>query len=696
VGKTEEPKVAVSNDRWTAFKHCLVPLAPVPISVVIVTLNFIHFFLLNAQKWTQQFINEVQNALQFAAHAHAMLIVASVAAIVLHRIRYELSEKEGIPFGCVLTGYQLGHPMTLFTKEFWMGILGRRAGQTRLQHYSLVALIVWAIFVTNTAGPLTAIAIIPKLNWRQVSPGSVTRKEAVYAHPYMRAYVTNASELWPTYLTASQFPDGSGECLTATAVQNESCPAGGYTTIAEAVPNFDAMILGGYNITFFNDGVSRNLASSSPPFLNSTAWTTSSIGQVLARSLGLFNQWADTPWKLSFADKNDRDLLKPVVQVACNSTSSTPSFPYNSFVYPPLSNLPSDTKWTANGSELLRGTNPKPVQFTWVDLSTNGPGPSLGAFFRLGNLEVAYTNQTANPSVNYIFNDAIFACSIDARWTPVKPFMTPYFDNVVGSDYVSELEVEKSVNFKQIRIDPSWAQALNVPVPDSSLTTMESLINVLPYVATATFNSTSYGTGFLSLVEAAIGLTVTDGLSRIGWNDQFAFIQSNNDGTSFLVRLTNNGTISAVTNVTAPLPKWLTLDLSISHFGYSYSTSTVTVKIAIVVLLLHVLVAVIHTLVVCVPRHVWTSESWSSIGQLLALALNSRPNRENLANSCAGVNLTQTWGQSVKIREVEDDHLEIVVGQEQDEKSTLKLYDKPRPGKVYGKAACEFDAILRT
>jgi hypothetical protein len=111
----------------------------------------------------------------------------------------------------------------------------------------------------------------------------------------MRAYVTNTSEPWPIYLTASQFPDGSGECLTATAVQNESCPAGGYTAIAEVVPNFDALLLDGYNITFFNDGVSRYLASSQP-FSNSTAWITSSIGQVQARSLALFNQWNEKPW----------------------------------------------------------------------------------------------------------------------------------------------------------------------------------------------------------------------------------------------------------------------------------------------------------------------------------------------------------------------------------------------------------------
>lgn len=171
-----------------------------------------------------------------------------------------------------------------------MGILGRRVGQTRLQHYSLVALIVWATFVTNTIGPFAAIAIVPKLNWTQVSKASAMKNNAVTNETlFMSAYVTNTSELWPISLTASQFPDGSGECLTAIAVQNESCPVGGYTAIAEMIPNFAALLSGGYNITFFNDGVSRYLMSS-PPFSNSTARTTSSIKQVLAQSLALFNQ----------------------------------------------------------------------------------------------------------------------------------------------------------------------------------------------------------------------------------------------------------------------------------------------------------------------------------------------------------------------------------------------------------------------
>lgn len=132
---------------------------------------------------------------------------------------------------------------------------------------------------------------------------------------YTEAYLTNTSELWPVHLTTSQLPNGGGECLTATAVQNESCLVGGYQTIAETMPNFDAIHLGAYNITFFNDDVSRNLVYS--PETNST-WVALLVGQVLARSLGLLNQWVYVPWKLSIANQNGRDLLKPLAQVQEN------------------------------------------------------------------------------------------------------------------------------------------------------------------------------------------------------------------------------------------------------------------------------------------------------------------------------------------------------------------------------------------
>jgi hypothetical protein len=38
----------------------------------------------------------------------------------------------------------------------------------------------------------------------------------------------------------------------------------------------------------------------------------------------------------------------------------------------------------------------------------------------------------------------------------------------------------------------------------------------------------------------------------------------------------------------------------------------------------------------------------------------------------------------VKVREVNEDQLEIVVGNNAEETGTFRTYDRPRPGKVYG------------
>jgi hypothetical protein len=160
VSKGEQPKAAVSNSRWTAFKRSLVPLAPLPITALVVTINFINLFYLEAD---DEFISEVQNALQFAATAYSTLIVASVSAIVLHRIRYELSEGGGIALGYLLAGYQLSHLKTILSKEFWSSAYARDSRRTRLQHLSLVGLIGLSIFLVNVASPMAAIACsIPK------------------------------------------------------------------------------------------------------------------------------------------------------------------------------------------------------------------------------------------------------------------------------------------------------------------------------------------------------------------------------------------------------------------------------------------------------------------------------------------------------------------------------------------------------
>lgn len=168
----EEPKAPISSNRWTALKSCLPVLAPIPATVAIITLQFVNFYI-SAVYESQDFyvgnrhihISELQNALQLIASIYGLLITTSVSAIALHRIRYELAEREGVALGYLLAGYQLNHLPTLLSKAFWTGSYARARGGKRLQHLSLLALVGLCIFLAHFGQSMGAILIVPKPAW---------------------------------------------------------------------------------------------------------------------------------------------------------------------------------------------------------------------------------------------------------------------------------------------------------------------------------------------------------------------------------------------------------------------------------------------------------------------------------------------------------------------------------------------------
>lgn len=164
-GTEEEPKAPISGSRWVALKRCLLVLAPIPLTVTLVTLHFKHVVYISQD---DQYVSEVQNALQLAAGLYGTLIVASVSAIALHRIRWELVEREGVALGYLLTGYQLSHLTTLLSKEFWTGSWARNRGGTRLQHVSLVVLVGLCMFLAHFAQPMGGMLLVPKPAWWSV------------------------------------------------------------------------------------------------------------------------------------------------------------------------------------------------------------------------------------------------------------------------------------------------------------------------------------------------------------------------------------------------------------------------------------------------------------------------------------------------------------------------------------------------
>jgi hypothetical protein len=388
----------------------------------------------------------------------------------------------------------------------------------------------------------------------------------------------------------------------------------------------------------------------------------------------------------------------PLVQVQCAAVSSLSSviqFPYSNLIYPPLYQLPNTTNWTMYASEFAENSG-KPIQFSWADLSGFSPGPSIGAVVRLSqNLSIPDGYTTASPS-----NDSILACTIDARWAPVQLYLQPYVDGTVHPD---NAYADGTTPLTQIRIDPSWAESLNLPVPGSQLTTLETIIQDLVYIDLENTASSSPGF-FLSDLAVSLGSTITDGLARIGWQEHFAFTMKTETNSLQLITVSDNGTVlSNSTYSDAQTAGWMHLEWKVEHYGYGFSAATITAKVAMAVLLLHAALAIGHTVVVCLPRKVWSCDCWGTIGGLVVLAMNSRPD-ERLLNMSAGISLKQSWQEIVKIREFGEDNLELLVAEDSviGEKWMGKEGEKLKPGKKYGTDlgeylfACTFNRMDRT
>ena len=92
-------------------------------------------------------------------------------------------------------------------------------------------------------------------------------------------------------------------------------------------------------------------------------------------------------------------------------------------------------------------------------------------------------------------------------------------------------------------------------------------------------------------------------------------------------------------------------------------------KLSVAFLTIHAAIVVINLIytLICLlilPRG-WAGSAWDDIAELVALALNSTPSR-SLDGTCAGIENWETWIDKVRIREVNEGHLELVSGLEED------------------------------
>ncbi len=107
---------------------------------------------------------------------------------------------------------------------------------------------------------------------------------------------------------------------------------------------------------------------------------------------------------------------------------------------------------------------------------------------------------------------------------------------------------------------------------------------------------------------------------------------------------------------------WTKISFPVKRYGYAWSFDTVTIKIATAVLMLHALIIIIHS---CVLLFTGRSYAYaSSLGELVALAFNSRPPAA-LRSTSVAIGKGASWARSTAVRESH--------GQEKDGVDRLQL-----------------------
>jgi hypothetical protein len=713
----ERPKVAIRTGLRTNLPSLLPHLLAVAATLGVTSLSYRNTYwmdLVPPQRLIAPLLTQsgALNALQFAAKLHELLILASLTTIVMSAMRTHLLGQAGLPFGLIASGFQIFSGEWLRRKSFWASWKARNLSGSLFGRYPFVpflTLFIVSSLLATLAGPSSAIAIVPSLNWFPLrQPFNTT---------VLPFFIFNqTSELWPATVTAANLngANAPNNCTypmdSATA---EACPSGGFGDLYSWSLNL--LFLEpqkGTNVSFQADrsDTRRVVTCKSCDGPGTGKASAMSLNSALTGALTTFWTYAGDnlggqalqATQPKIAPTPDAEIFAPRVHVVCDTYSFDRSntSDLTSMVFPKLGNDPPIDaklmhvpKWTWDYSRPMNSSN-----FTWVPLPKTPGGPSIGAVFT-----IPLTVQDDYPTGPWHQSSELIVCSVYAQWAPVdawyEPTTTDQVDYSIADSNVescldsplSPVTTREAIN---ITLDMGYANAINAPIDfvTGDEPALYGLIQpfispsgVLPGATTfySPYTATKNGTFAMdqtiqsrSMMLATVLATVTtDGLARIAGNGVWPYStpifveeESPSNLTGIFPQTDQTGGFTEPLNTTAAHMKdWLRLDIEVQRFGYGYQwRDSKTVQFGISVLLVHVAMAVGHLfymLWTIVVEQQGVGCSWDQITELIALAINSK-STSRMENTCAGIETSRTWQEIVAVRETYAGHLEMVFGEE--------------------------------
>lgn len=641
------------------------------------------------------------NALQFVAKLHGSWIALSFTTIILHHIRYRLvmDSRPTLALGLLASPFQTGSPMYLLSKEFRSAA---RDSLKRPRDIFTALFVAYTSIMIAVSDPSSAIAIIPKLDvWPYPgaihdlvdSPGAVSFDKVYIGGAYETIYPSRVDSAFDSDCLAGS-PGQVGWGLASWA--DLQCPT--ITSLNGILEEFPKVAGSSGPLSFpFNVtiGTRTILVNGDPPAFSGGGYTMyatttlDTVNNLLVSLNDYLSSFYGTPggyvpdtygldptnlgWNslangfslrtdVSARDSSGRhSLQQPFTGSSCavapsNSTSWTFSdIDADEVIVMRMgpSSLPSD--FAAHN-----------MSFAFVDVSTVDfePHTDVSAIF-------AWENNVAGqpPPLDVLEppKNQTTVCLVTSRWIDSDPFASYPAQSGVAPSFSASLPAAGGGISRSdaISLDVSWLNNLTGWSDSEDYTTIFSANSSTTYftdmvqICSRSFQSDP------SCIAMGLALGMSNVMSLIP--NQFGIYSYGVlDSASSLYKDNSETPISIDPDVLNANFTRLQLDVTKHVYGYGFRGATV--YLAFAVLLLHVVTVLAHLLLMLFGRR-WSSRAWSSLGELLVLALASQPPAKALENCGAGVDTARVWRSRVSVRAGSENVIGIQVdgGNEEEE-----------------------------
>ncbi|KAL8871853.1 MAG: hypothetical protein Q9174_002409 [Haloplaca sp. 1 TL-2023] len=631
----------------------LIHIIPIIVTLVVLILNAFGVYWQDLGLPNQ---NSTLQALQYAAKVHELLMGASLTAIVTYRIQHDLSSSRGVPLGFLSAASMFTSPNFVFSKEFYGGLTAKSKARDALSWIPIGLLLVTCFTLTLLVGPSSAVAMIPRLAWWDISPTKAfgpTYKDRVF-------FNYTQQELWPVDITNHIYANRT--LCHPENTKYDYCAVRAMDTVRRWMGK--------------HQNILRPLIR--PSFVNETF-----------------------------------KMKKPLVQAQCRSYINPDiekdrfEFPHDELVTPPLDEF-RDAQWTLPNDFVinLKGNTSSigdtndlshPWQlFEWYDTASNFSNvgsPSLGAVV----MYLAYDRAG-------VYYNALGLCSFDGRWVPTEYFLDPKDTTTIRQDTPNPMDNLRGPTktdpkeMVQMRISLDWANTLTMLTNNNEQGPLNTAVNEL-------FGNLGGGNviytepddvGLGSLdwrLSTLFGLYLTEALARAFWDPakgSMLYREAPHIASSYIRYLNNANEPSMKEQYRDGKLAWLEMrdprwtwdnlsdvsrepwdvwalkngyqeiEFAIQRNGYGYGFEGGTIKLATTVLVAYLLVAFAHVAWMICGSQVY--RGYHSMGEMLALAWSS-PATEKLKNTSAGVKNLETWRYMVRVRERDVPRKEVSGGE---------------------------------